>query len=177
MDSFEYNKIAAAVLIALLAGSVASQIGKRLINPDITDPKALPVPTQENHPCPPASQDTPLKDIQPFLIKAQPEKGEKIFKKCSVCHNLHKGQPHKIGPSLWNIVLSPMAKAVDYAYSAALKAKTENWTYENLNKFLYNPRQFAPGTKMTFVGIANDQDRADLIVFLRQHADHPASLP
>jgi cytochrome c len=170
--------MAAAALIALLGGALASQISKIVIHPDQEGTKAfivdLPDQALTLNPAPASEQ---LVDIKPLLAKADPTNGEKIFKKCAVCHNIAKGQHAKTGPTLWNIVMAPIAKAAEFAYSSALKEKNENWTYDNLNKFLHKPRDFAPGTKMTFIGITNDQERADVIAYLRQQADNPVALP
>lgn len=172
MNSFELNKIAAATLIALLAGAVANQVSKLIIQRSEKKTKAfaviLPTSSVVLH-----SEKTnePVADIKPFLERANLANGEKIFKKCAVCHNIGKGQPHKIGPSLWNVFMSPIARAADFAYSSALKEKKGNWDIDNLNHFLHNPKDFAPGTKMTFIGVAHDQDRADVIAYLKQHTE------
>ncbi len=176
MDSFEYNKIAAAILIALLVGAVANQISKIVIDPKIETAKAYLVQAPADTVLVPLEQ-AKLPEIAPLLAKADIQNGEKIFKKCMVCHNIGKGQAHKTGPTLWNVVLAPIAKMAAYPYSSALKSKEGTWTYENLNIYLHSPRQFAQGTKMTFVGLPNDQERADVIAYLRQHADNPAPLP
>ena len=177
MDSFELNKIAAAGLIALLGGALANQFSKMVIPPAQDTVKAFIVDLPDQSltlKVEPSAEA--LTDIKPLLAKADPANGEKVFKKCAVCHNVAKGQPAKTGPTLWNIVMAPIAKVADFAYSAALKAKNETWTYDNLNHFLYKPRDFAPGTKMTFIGITNDQERADLIAYLRLQSDKPVDL-
>ena len=178
VDSFELNKIAAALLIALLVAAVANQISKSLVYPIYLEQKSYHVEiTDQQTPFPSEAKSEPAKDITPLLAKADIANGEKVFKKCTTCHTVAKNQSAKIGPNLWNIVLAPIAKATDYVYSTALKGKTGNWTVENLNQFLHKPREFAPGTKMTFIGVTNDQERADVIAYLRQQADTPAPLP
>ncbi len=178
MNSFEFNKIAAAVLIALLVAMVASLIGEALVSPSkleknayVVDVSAVSAPSSDSE------KEKPLASISPLLAKANPANGEIIFKKCKACHTVEKSEPPKMGPNLWGIVMNKIAHAADYAYSAVIKEKGGQWDYENLNHFLHKPREFAPGTKMTFIGIASDQDRADLIAFLRQKADTPAPLP
>jgi cytochrome c len=178
VNSFEFNKIAAAVLIALLVAMVASLIGDALVSPSKLEKNSYIVDVSAVSTSSDLSEnEKPLAPIGPLLIKADVANGEKIFKKCVSCHSIEKSAPHKIGPNLWGIVMNKIAHAVDYAYSAAIKDKDGHWDYENLNKFLHKPREFAPGTKMTFIGLATDQERADLVAFLRKKADNPAPLP
>lgn len=178
MDSFELNKIAAAFLIALLVAAVSNQISKILVHPVDAEKKSYHVEISEHQGSLPLETKSEIAtDITPLLAKADVVNGEKVFKKCVTCHTVAKGQSAKIGPNLWNIVMAPIAKAADYVYSAALKGKTGTWTVENLNQFLHKPRVFAAGTKMTFIGLANDQERADVIAYLRQQADTPVLLP
>jgi len=178
VDSFELNKITAAVLIALLAAMIACLLGDAAVDPKKPINNAYVVEVQEDaSSSTAANQEKPLEPIGPLLAKADPANGEKVFKKCLACHTISKGEPHKTGPNLWNIVMNHMGHEADFAYSGAIKSKKEQWTYENLNKFLHKPREFAPGTKMTFIGISNDQERADLIAFLRKNADSPVPLP
>ena len=105
------------------------------------------------------------------------ESGEKIYKKCGACHNYEKGGKSKIGPNLWNIVNRLKGGAEGFAYSNALVEFGGNWTYEDLNNFLYKPKAYIDGTKMNFAGLKNAQDRADLILFLREQSDNPVPLP
>lgn len=177
MDSFELNKITAAILIALLVAMIACLVGDAVISPDKPLKNAYVVEVQESTAASSDPQEKSLQPIEPLLAKADAANGEKVFKKCLSCHTAGKGEPHKTGPNLWNIVMNHIGHEVTFAYSDALKSKKEQWTYENLNKFLHKPREFAPGTKMTFIGVANDQERADLIAFLRQKADSPVALP
>lgn len=156
---------------------VACLLGDAVVDPQKPLKNAYVVEIQEDASMATANQEKPLTPIEPMLAKADPINGEKVFKKCLSCHTVGKGEPHKTGPSLWNIVMNHIGHEAGFAYSEALKSKKEKWTYENLNKFLHKPREFAFGTKMTFIGISNDQERADLIAFLRKNADSPAPLP
>ena len=105
--------------------------------------------------------------IGPFHGKADPKKGEQIAKVCATCHTFNKGGPNKIGPNLWGITEEEMAAVAGYQFSAAMEAhKGEKWDPEKLNQWLYKPQAFIKGTKMTFVGIPKEQDRADIIGYL-----------
>jgi cytochrome c len=114
----------------------------------------------------------------PDLLKAaDPAAGEKIAAKCKACHDLSKGGPNKIGPNLWDIVGNKQAHLDNFSYSDAVKGLGGQWTYENLDKFLTKPKDYAPGTKMTFPGLPKPEDRAALIAYLRSLSDSPKPLP
>lgn len=178
MDSFEFNKIFASILVALLIAMGSSLISDMLVRPDKLDKNVLVIQTNEAISTPTVSASS-LEPVTPLLAKASAENGEAIAKKCYQCHTTGKREPHKIGPNLWNIVFNKLAHAADYAYSSTLKEKhdKETWTYENLNHFLYKPREFIEGTKMSFAGISNVSERADLIAYLRKQNDNPPPLP
>ena len=102
---------------------------------------------------------------------------EKIFKKCGSCHNYEKGSANKVGPNLWNIINKPKATVKGFVYSKELAEFGGKWGYEELAEFLYKPKEYIKGTKMNFSGLKKVQDRADLVLFLREQADNPVSLP
>ena len=109
-----------------------------------------------------------LSPITPLLVKANIENGQTIFKKCAQCHTIESGKPHIQGPNLFGVIGRHIASVVDYAYSSALKEKTNmTWDVEQINHFIYKPREFAKGTKMTFAGLEKDQDRADVIAYIQ----------
>jgi cytochrome c len=109
---------------------------------------------------------------------ADATKGEQVFKKCAACHNADKGGANALGPNLWNVMGEPIGKgAGGFAFSEALAGKGGNWDFDSLGQWLANPKKFAPGTKMTFAGLSNPQDRADVIAFLNAHGDAPRPLP
>ena len=117
-------------------------------------------------------------DIAVLMASADAAEGESAARACQACHTLDKGGAHRVGPNLWNVVGRPIAEAEGYAYSDALKAKSgETWTYEALNDFVHNPRGFAPGTKMAYGGMQRDEQRADLIAYLRTLSESPQPLP
>ena len=115
--------------------------------------------------------------IEAYLAKADPAKGADVFKKCAACHNADKGGPNQLGPNLWGVLGEPVGQGRGFAFSSALSGKGGNWNWDNLSQWLTSPKAFAPGTKMTFAGISNPQDRANVIAFLNQHSDAPQPLP
>ena len=117
-------------------------------------------------------------DVAALLAAADPAAGAKAVRRCTACHTLDKGGKHRLGPNLWNLVGRPVGSAAGYGYSDALKAKSgETWSYDNLDAFLTRPKDWAPGTKMSFAGIKKPGQRADLIAHLRSLSDNPAALP
>lgn len=98
---------------------------------------------------------------------ADVKNGASISHACTACHNLHKGEPHKVGPNLFGVVGANIARQPDYTYTdALLEKKGARWTIDNLDEWLENPSTFARGTKMAFGGILDPQDRMDLIAYL-----------
>ena len=116
--------------------------------------------------------------IEALLAKADPAKGETVFKKCTSCHTINAGGANGIGPNLYAIVGDKQAEGRGgFAFSDALKSKGGTWDWSHLNEWLHNPKAYAPGTKMTFAGLSNPQDRANVIAYLNKQGDHPLPLP
>jgi cytochrome c len=171
MSSFEWNKVIASVLTALIIAMVAGILSNMLVQ---TKPLEKPVFVVAGTPATPAPSEKAaappkLEPITPLLAKADVKKGEAETKICQVCHTFNKGEPNKIGPNLFGVVGGPIAEdRGGYDFSAALQAhKGQKWDPETLNHWLDNPQQFAPGTKMTFAGFPKAQDRADVIAYLQ----------
>jgi cytochrome c len=177
VNNLEYNKIAAAVLVALIVAMVASITGDSLIEPKYLSQNAYPVEVTEQDSNPSGEEKKGLDPISPLLAAADKALGEKVFKKCMQCHSVEKGGVQKTGPNLWNVVGGAIAHVADFPYSGAFKEKKDLWTYENLNTFLYKPREFIKGTKMSFAGLSDPVERVAVIAYLRDHSDSPIPLP
>ncbi|HEX8580095.1 MAG TPA: cytochrome c family protein [Allosphingosinicella sp.] len=116
--------------------------------------------------------------IAALLAGANAAKGEGVFKKCTACHTVAKGGPNGTGPNLWGVLGAPIGKhAAGFAYSPALSGKGGNWDWESMSAWLKSPRDFAPGTKMTFAGLGKAEDRANLLAYLNTQSDSPMPLP
>jgi cytochrome c len=115
--------------------------------------------------------------IEVYLAKADPAKGQQVFNKCAACHNADKGGPNQMGPNLWGVLGEPIGQGKGFPFSDALAKKGGTWNWDNLSEWLTSPRAFAPGTKMTFAGLGDPQDRANVIAFLNQHSDAPKPIP
>lgn len=117
-------------------------------------------------------------DLGALLAAADPAKGESIFAKCVSCHTVDQGGADGIGPNLYGIIGKPIGShAAGFAYSSALSGHGGEWTYENLDAWLHSPKAFAPGTKMSFAGLSNPEDRANVIAYLKANGggpDYPA---
>ncbi len=171
MSSFEWNKIIASVLTALIVAMVAGILSNMLVHPKPLEKPVFVVAGGE--PAPSAAAAAPaapaLPPIGPLLAKADPKKGQQLTAVCQACHDFTKGGPNKIGPNLWNVVGGPIAEdRGGYSFSDALsKHKGQKWTPELLNDWLDDPQHFAAGTKMTFAGFPQAQNRADVIAYLQ----------
>lgn len=115
--------------------------------------------------------------IEFYLAQADVTKGQAVFNKCVACHTIDKGAPNQLGPNLWGMLGEPIGKGHGFAFSEALASKGGTWTWSTLSEWLANPKAFASGTKMTFAGISNSQDRANVIAFLNSKSDAPQPLP
>ena len=116
--------------------------------------------------------------IATLLATADIAKGEAVFKKCTACHSIAQGGANGIGPNLWATMGKPHGHVAGFAYSDALKSIPGNWDWEGMDKWLANPKKYAPGTKMTFAGLGNPEERANLILYLNaQGSNLPLPAP
>ena len=126
-----------------------------------------------------AAPESPV-DLMTRLARADVMKGERAARKCAACHKIDQTGEAAVGPNLWGVVGRPVAKAAGFSYSDAMQAngaKTPNWTPEELDVFLTKPEARVPGTRMTFQGLPDQQERADVITYLNTKSDKPLPLP
>ena len=179
MDSFEINKIIAAVLlVALLVigiGKISDIIFyvKKPETPGYSVDVEQIINTSSS-----TSEVTEEKiDIVALMALGDAVSGEKIFKKCAACHSIVKGGKNNIGPALYNVVGRKTGAVEDYKYSKALAAYDKEWTFEELNGYLIKPAKWIKGTKMAFAGLRKEKDRASVIKYLNENSDNPLQLP
>ena len=177
MDSLKFNKIAAGVLCAGLLIMAFIKLGDFLVEPHKISVNSYPIKVEDseskNNKVVSASVIEPILSL---ISGADIDAGKKISKKCTACHGFEPGGKNKVGPNLYNIVNKSIAKS-DFSYSKAFLALSGEWSYEELNKFFYNPKKYVKGTKMNFAGLKKKNDRANLIAWLRTLSKNPVSLP
>lgn len=179
MNSFELNKILGAILgtcLVLLALNIAAGA---VFAPQKPAKPGFDIAVKEaGEEKAGGAAKEPEQPIETLLAKASVEKGQAAAKQCQACHTFEKGAPNRVGPNLWNIVGSQRGEGRGgFNFSAAMKGKGGTWTFDELNKFLANPRGYIPGTAMTFAGISKPEQRADVIDYLHTLADNPVPLP
>ena len=179
MDSFELNKIIAAILmVALLViglGKIADGVF-HVKKPEKQGYK-VEVTSQTTTEASKTSEVVEKIDIASLMSTGDLEHGAKVFKKCKSCHSIKKDGGNKIGPKLWSVMFRPVASVADYKYSKALSEYTKEWNWEEMNGFLIKPSKWIKGNKMGFAGLKKEKDRASVILYLNQNSDNPKSLP
>ena len=179
MDSFELNKIIAAVLLVALLiigiGKVSNVIFR--VEKPKTPGYAVEVEQVSTSSISTTEAVEKVIDIAALMALGDVTSGEKIFKKWAACHSINKGGKHKIGPALYNVVGRKVGGVEDYKYSKALAAYEKDWTFEELNGFLIKPAKHIKGTKMAYAGLRKEADRASVIKYLNANSDNPLPLP
>ena len=179
MDSFEINKIVAAVLmVALLVIGIGklSDVIFHVEKPE-TPGYAVEVEQVSTTSSSTTTATEEKVDIAALMAMGDIASGEKIFKKCAACHSIIKGGKNAIGPALYNVVGRKVGSVEDYKYSKALAAYEKEWTLEELNGYLTKPAKWIKGTKMAFAGLRKEADRASVIKYLNENSDSPVPLP
>ena len=169
-----FNTIAGWVLFAGIVALGSSIVAGELFHGERPEKMAYPIEGVEAEGGGAAAAEQP---IEVYLATADPAKGQQVFNKCMACHNADKGGANQLGPNLWGVLGEPIGQGKGFAFSDALAKKGGSWNWDNLSQWLTSPKAFAPGTKMTFAGLGNPQDRANVIAFLNQHSDAPKPLP
>ena len=180
MDSFELNKIIAAVLLTALIVIGINKFADSVFHvkkPTQSAYKIEGVELASTIGTTAEVKELVQLDIKEILALGDTAHGEKVFKKCSACHIVAKGGKNLIGPALYGVVGRPVASIDGYAYSKALKAHGKNWSFEELNAFLLKPKSYIKGTKMAYAGLRKDKDRASVILYLNSKSDSPLPKP
>ena len=178
MDSFEINKIVAAVLMVALLVIGIGKLSDIIFYVEKPEKPGYSVEVQSaTVSTSTSSTDEEKIDIAALMAMGDIAHGEKVFKKCAACHSIVKGGKNAIGPALYNVVGRKIGAINDYKYSKAFVAYDKNWTFEELNGFLIKPAKWIKGTKMAYAGLRKEKDRASVIKYLNENSDSPLPLP
>jgi cytochrome c len=177
MKDLEPNKIFAAILVAGIVASLAGFIATKTMAVAPLKQNAFKIEGVASAPGEAAPVEEKAQPILDMIATADVSKGAQISKICSACHVFDKGGPNGLGPNLWGVVGRPKGSHPGYDYSDGMKHKGGNWTYEDLNQFIYKPKAYVDGTKMGFVGLKKPADRAAIIAWLRTLSDSPVPEP
>ena len=180
MDSFEINKIVAAVLLVALIIIGINKLSNLIFYVEKPKTPGYVVEVEQISSDKTLSSTVTIEekiDIAALMAMGDILKGEKVFKKCAACHSIVKGGKNNIGPALYNVVGRKVGSISDYKYSKALSEYNKEWTIEELNGYLIKPAKWIKGTKMAFAGLRKEEDRASVIKYLNQNSDNPVPLP
>ena len=179
MDSFELNKIIAAILMVALLVIGLGKVADTIFH--VKKPKSpgyqVEVENQVGSNTTQITENVEKINIAAVMALGDVVSGEKICKKCAACHSINEGGKNKIGPALYNVVGRAVGGVNDYKYSKALASYGKDWTFEELNGFLQKPASYLKGTKMSYAGLRKEKDRASVIKYLNQKSDSPKPLP
>lgn len=172
------NKVFGAVLATALAVFGINEIAHVLVHGHTPETPGFAVAVDEgNGDAGAAKEEVKVLSLPELLAQADEAKGERVSKKCAACHTFGKGEGTKVGPNLWGIVGRHSGSEPGFKYSDAMAGFDHQWTYENLNTFLMDPKADVPGTAMSFAGLPKPTDRANILAFLQTLSDDPVPFP
>ena len=180
MDSFEINKIIAAILMVALLIIGIGKLSNIIFHVEKPETPGYSVEVDQEVVITAKSVSEAPKekvDLASLMALGDITTGEKVFKKCAACHSIIKGGKNNIGPALYNVVGRKVGAVSDYKYSKALTNYDKKWSFEELNGYLIKPAKWIKGTKMAFAGLRKEKDRASVILYLNQNSDNPLPLP
>ena len=182
MDSFEINKIIAAVLLTALIIIGIGKFTDVLFHVEKPKESAYKIEGLDVSSTSSSSSGVEVKvveavDIKTLLAMGDLGHGEKVFKKCSACHMIASNGKNMIGPNLWSVIGRTAGAVNDYKYSKAMVAYAKEWTFEEMNSYLIKPQAYVKGTKMAFAGLRKEKDRASVILFMNSKSSSPKPLP
>jgi cytochrome c len=178
MDHVYANRLSLAALGSVLFVMLLVAFSNLVISPQNPRVPGYALPTSGAATAPAAeNKAAPEEPLPALLAKADAKKGEQDAKVCATCHNFQKGGGPKIGPDLWDVVGRKIASVPAFSYSDSLKGMSGDWSYEELNKWISDPKAMASGTKMTFPGEKDPQKRADILAYLQTLSEKPVPFP
>lgn len=177
MGGMEFNKVFAAILVAGIVAMLSGFIAKQMTHPHELKEDAYPIEGVADAGGGEAKEKV-AEPILAMLAEADIARGQKVSKACAACHSFDERGANGVGPKLWNVVGRKKQSVDGFVYSGVLNANGEEyWNYDSLNKFLWNPKKYASGTKMSYIGLKKPEDRAAIIAWLRTLSNNPQPLP
>ncbi len=178
MDFFEWNKVWGALLASILLIMVLREVGQFAYHEPsyIEGGYKIELPEAQVTENTDAVVEETL-DLGALLVEASASAGERVAKRCLSCHNFEKGGDAQVGPNLWGVLGRPIGAMEGFRYSQTLQNLGGEWTYERMYAYLENPAQWAPGTNMAFAGLNRQNDRVNILAYMRQQADSAPPLP
>jgi cytochrome c len=178
MNSFEINKIIAAIILTIVIVFGVNKLADVIYYVKAPEGNTYNIVTETKE----ISKGDTVKtggdiNISALLALGNIDHGKMIFKKCAACHSASKGGGNKIGPALWGVIGRKAGSISDYKYSKAMSGFGKNWDFEAMNNFLIKPKDYVKGTKMAYMGLKKEKDRASVILYLNEQSDSPLSLP
>ena len=178
MNSFEINKIIAAIILTIVIVFGVNKLADVIYNVKAPEGNTYNIVTETKE----ISKDDAVNvesdaNIITLLALGSINHGKMVFKKCAACHSVSKGGGNKIGPALWGIIGRKAGSTSDYKYSKAMSGFGKIWDFEGMNTFLIKPKDYVKGTKMAYVGLKKEKDRASIILYLNKQSDSPLPLP
>ena len=182
MDSFEINKIIAAVLLTALIIIGIGKFTDVLFHVEKPKESAYKIEGLEVAATDASASGGEVKvveavDIKALLAMGDLAHGEKVFKKCTACHQIAASGKNMIGPNLWGVIGRTSGSISDYKYSKAMIAHAKEWSFEEMNSYLIKPQAHIKGTKMAFAGLRKEKDRASVILYMNSKSNSPKTLP
>jgi len=179
MDSFELNKIIAAILMVALLVIGLNKISDSVFHVKKPAKPGYKVEVEAKLTAGSSETNEAVEkfDVVAFMSIGDLDHGKKVFKKCAACHSIVKDGGNKIGPALYNVIGRAVGGISDYKYSKTLASYGKAWTFEELNGFLTKPATYLKGTKMSYAGLRKEKDRSSVIMYLNQNGDSPLQLP
>ena len=177
MDSFEINKIIAAILVTVIIVFGIGKISDIIFHVEKPAVEGYKVEVKVASASSLEESSKSQLNIAALLALGSAEDGKKVFNKCKACHSINVDGKNKIGPKLWNVMFRSVGSVADYKYSKALSSYGKEWTWEEMNGFLIKPAKWIKGNKMGFAGLKKEEDRASVILYLNENSDNPKPLP
>ena len=178
MNSFEINKIIAAIILTIVIVFSVNKLADVIYNVKAPEGNTYNIVTETKE----ISKDDAVNvesdvNIIALLALGSINHGKMVFKQCAACHSVSKSGGNKIGPALWGVIGRKAGSISDYKYSKAMSGFGKNWDFEAMNNFLLKPKDYVKGTKMAYIGLKKEKDRVSVILYLNQNSNNPIPIP